>query len=93
MSMPQDLNNYDVPIELVFDITKTSLQMRFLGLSDQILQPGAILLVFRGQAVGGHIDGHTRRLGRRGESSQLIPGEYFHSYPPYIIRMGSREPR
>ncbi len=50
----------------------------FLGLADQILQPGAVLLIFRGNAVGGHIDGHTRGLGRGGENSQLISGEYSH---------------
>ncbi|MBN1509288.1 MAG: hypothetical protein JW955_20755 [Sedimentisphaerales bacterium] len=38
--MSQDLGNYDVPIELVFDITKTSLQMRFLGLSEKPEESG-----------------------------------------------------
>ena len=38
--MPEELGNYDVPIELVFDITKTSLQMRFLGLSEKPEESG-----------------------------------------------------
>jgi hypothetical protein len=38
--MPQDLNNDDVPIDLVFDVTKTSLQMKFLGLSEKPEESG-----------------------------------------------------
>lgn len=33
--MPHEQSDYDVPIELVFDITKTSGQMKFLGLSQK----------------------------------------------------------
>lgn len=35
MPMPHEQSNYDVPIELVFDITKSSGQMKFLGLSQK----------------------------------------------------------
>jgi len=42
--MGEELNNYDVPIELVFDITKTSGQMRFLGLSEKANESGSELV-------------------------------------------------
>jgi hypothetical protein len=38
--MSQDLSNYDVPIELAFDITKASGQMKFLGLSERPSESG-----------------------------------------------------
>lgn len=33
--MSDELSNYDIPMELAFDITKTSAQMQFLGLSEK----------------------------------------------------------
>jgi hypothetical protein len=40
MLMAEELNNYDVPIELVFDVTETSGQMKFLGLSEKTNESG-----------------------------------------------------